>query len=403
MTTLRTLPEALAAAASTEAGYTFLAPGGAVRRSYAEIRQQALRVARSLEEAGLRRGDLVALVIGDSEQFLTSLFAASIAGLVPVSLFSPATSGDQARYLEMTSGVLRASGARAIVTSSGLVSALSALREHCPSLDIVLSYDTLDAPACEPSRQLSLDDLAFIQFTSGSTSAPKGIALTHRNVAANIAAFAACLDVQKDDVGLSWLPLNHDMGLVGMAIGSVYASVSTVLLTPVMFVKRPAEWLKAITRFRASVSFAPNFAYDLAVRRVKEKDLEGLDLSSWRVAGCGAEPVHAPTLAAFAERFASVGFRETAFLPSYGLAEHVLAATFSPVGRGPRVEQVAAEALTERYLAVPAATGDKTVSLVSCGSQLPGHVLKIVGEDGRRLADREVGVSVLGRPSVMVG
>ena len=162
-----------------------------------------------------------------------------------------------------------------------------------------------------------MDDLAFVQFTSGSTSAPKGIALSHRNLAANIDAIngPAGLATTSEDSAVSWLPLYHDMGLVGMALGPLYAARPAVLLTPQAFIKRPAEWLKAISRYRATVSFAPNFAYDLAVRRLKDSDLDGLDLSCWRIAGCGAEPVHAPTLAAFADRLAGVGFRATSFFP----------------------------------------------------------------------------------------
>src|SRR5262249_9541479 len=162
-------------------------------------------------------------------------------------------------------------------------------------------------------------------------SAPKGVVITHRNLLANIEAFSAPSGVGADaaDVVVSWLPLYHDMGLVGMAIGAIYAAVPAVLLTPEVFVKRPVEWLRALSRHRGTISFAPNCASDLCVRRVKDKELDGLDLSSWRVPGCGAEPIHASTLAAFAAKFAPVGFRDTSFQPSYGLAEHVLAAAMS--------------------------------------------------------------------------
>jgi fatty-acyl-CoA synthase len=169
-----------------------------------------------------------------------------------------------------------------------------------------------------------------------------------------------------------------------------------------VFVKRPAEWLRAITRFRGTVSFAPNFAYDLCVRRVKARDLDGLDLSSWRIAGCGAEPIHRQTLDAFAEMFAPVGFRATSFLPSYGLAEHVLAATFPPRERRLRSEAVSVSALAERRV-VASAGADNTVTLVSCGQALPDHHVRIAGEDGRALPERQVGEILLAGPSVMAG
>jgi fatty-acyl-CoA synthase len=402
MSRLRTLPEALAHAARTDAGYCFVSSDTDTWRSYADVRVESLRVARALREAGLRRGDLVAVVLADAEQFLTALFGASIAGVTPASLYPPATR-DLARYMELTAAVLRASGARAVMTTAALAPWFEEARATCPALSLVLSRESLDAPALEPDTLPSIDDIAFVQFTSGSTSSPKGVALTHANLSANIDAFAgpSGVDASAEDVGVSWLPLNHDMGLVGMAIGSVYTARRCVLLPPPAFVKRPAEWLRAMTRHRGTISFAPNFAYDLCVRRVK--DLDGLDLSSWRVAGCGAEPIHAPTLTAFAEKFAAAGFRDTSFLPCYGLAEHVLAATFPPRGRRPRTDHVSADELTRRRLAVPHDGEQSSVSFVSCGSALPGHRIQIVGDDGRPLPERHVGEILLAGPSVMLG
>jgi fatty-acyl-CoA synthase len=171
------------------------------------------------------------------------------------------------------------------------------------------------------------------------------------------------------------------MGLVGMALGPLYSSRPAVFLPTHRFVRRPAEWLRAISRHRATVSFAPNFAYDLCVRRINDRDLSGVDLSCWRVAGCGAEPIHAPTLTAFAERFRAFGFREMSFLPGYGLAEHVVAATFAPRGRPIRTDG----------------------PLVSCGVALPDHRLRIVDEHGGELPEREVGEITLAGPSVMQG
>jgi acyl-CoA synthetase (AMP-forming)/AMP-acid ligase II len=403
MAALRTLPEALARGAGADAGYIFVAGDTDRRWSYAAAQQAARRTGGSLRAAGLRRGDLVGLVLPDAAQFLTAFFGASIAGLIPASIYPPSTTSDLPRYIELTAAILRASGARAVVTSSALAPSFEAMRGLCPDLALILCAESLDGPDDEPDWHPSLDDIAFVQFTSGSTSSPKGVALTHANVSANIGAFLgpSAVAASAEDVGVSWLPLNHDMGLVGMALGALYTGRTCVLLPPESFVRRPAEWLRAITRHRATVSFAPNFAYDLCVRRVK--DLSGLDLSSWRVAGCGAEPIHPPTLAAFAEKFAPAGFRNTSFLPCYGLAEHVLAATFPPRGRRPRTEVVSADALTTRRVAVPHDGAGTSVALVSCGSALPGHRLQIVGEDGRPAEDRHVGEILLAGPSVMVG
>ncbi len=406
MANLRTLPEALAEAARAGAGYCFAVNGVDKHRTYADVRLASFRIARALRESGLRRGDLVALVLSDAEQFLETLFGASLAGVIPASLYPPAsTSGDLSRYMELTAGILRASGARAVVTSRVLAPAFDALRATCPDLALILPVETLDAPAIEPDEPPALDDIAFVQFTSGSTAAPKGVVLTHRNVSANVNAMNGPDGVATGDgdVAVSWLPLNHDMGLVGMALGPLYAGRSCVLMTPHAFVKRPVEWLRALTRHQGTISFAPNFAFDLCVRRVKEADLNGLDLSRWRIAGCGAEPIHAPTLNAFATRFATVGFRATSYLPSYGLAEHVLAATFAPRGRAPRVEELAADELTERRAAQPARAEDLTVTLVSCGRPFPGHAIRIEAEDGRALPERQVGEILLSGPSVMLG
>jgi fatty-acyl-CoA synthase len=401
----RTLPQALEQAAQSSEGYTFVVDGRERPCTYAELQQSAFRVARALRDAGLKPGDLVALVVPDAEQFLTILFGASMAGLIPASLYPPATAGELGRYFELTAGILRTARARVVITSEHLAPGFESLRPSCPDLQLVLSRESLDAPATPPERFPSLDDIAFVQFTSGSTAAPKGVVLSHRNLSANVDAIngPAGLGTGAEDSAVSWLPLYHDMGLVGMALGPLFSARPGVLLTPQAFVKRPADWLKAISRYRATVSFAPNFAYELSVRRVKDRDLEGLDLSSWRVAGCGAEPIHAPTLNAFAERFAAAGFRSTSFLPCYGLAEHVLAATFPERDRGLRVDRLSADELTEQGRAVPASADGPAVELISCGRALPGHEVRVVSESGDPLEEREVGEITLSGPSVMLG
>ena len=399
----RTLLDALDEAARTDSGYWFVANEFEVFRPYQAIRDRSQHVACGLLRAGLSRGDLVALVLPDAEQFLTALFGATIARVIPASVYPPSTSAGLDRYLELTAAILRTTGARAVVTTPALAASFATVRSQCPHLAHVLTYDAIDAPAAERSARPRLDDLAFVQFTSGSIAEPKGVALTHANLAANIDAIngPAGLATTAADVAVSWLPLNHDMGLVGMALGALYAGRPCVLMPPHVFVKRPVDWLRAIDRYRGTISFAPNFAYDLCVRRVK--DLDGLDLSAWRVAGCGAEPIHAGTLAAFAEKFASAGFRATSLLPSYGLAEHVLAATFSPPGRPPQTDEVSREDLLDRRVASPARGNEPSIALVSCGRSFPDHELQVVGEDGQPLPERRVGEIVLAGPSVMRG
>ena len=388
MAALKTIPDALADAARLPAGITFLHRDRETTRSYAELRAASLGVAHALAAAGLRRGDLVAIVIADSERFLTALLGASIAGLLPALITPPATMIESARYFEGAAGILRAAGARAVVTDAALTAGFDRLRATCPDLALVLDRAALDLPGDGGFGGAALDDLALVQFTSGSTSSPKGVALSHRNIAANVAAVngPAGLDTrpERGDVAVSWLPLYHDMGLVGMTLGAIYSRVPLYLLTPQAFVKRPTDWLRAITRYRGTISYAPSFAYELCVRRVKDRDVDELDLSSWRIAGCGAEPIHAPTLAAFAAKFAGRGFRADSLLPSYGLAEHVVAAAMAPRDRAIRVGRFGED------------------EIVSCGKPLEGHQVRILA-DGRPAADGEVGEIVLAGPSVMVG
>ena len=401
----RAIPEALAEAARSSHGYLFVGARGAeVRKSYAEMYDSALRVAGSFAALGLRRGDLVAIIVGDSESFLTTLFGASIAGLVPASLYPPATTSELQSYLDATARVLQSCNARGIVTSSALLPHIDTLRASCPDLAVVIAADALQGPSMARGNAPAPCDIAFVQFTSGSTATPKGVVITQSNLAANITAFTNGLAGTSEDVAVSWLPLYHDMGLVGMALGAMYTQAEAVLLTPEAFVKRPIEWLRSISRHRGTISFAPNFAYELAVRRVKDADLADLDLSSWRIAGCGAEPIHATTLAAFADKFRACGFRDTSFLSGYGLAEHVLAATLSPRGRGLYVERLIADDVTARRMATDAnGSGADTISVVACGAALPGHDVAIIGEDGASLPERHIGEIVLTGPSVSPG
>jgi acyl-CoA synthetase (AMP-forming)/AMP-acid ligase II len=291
---------------------------------------------------------------------------------------------------------LFASEASAVVTSSDVAPLID------PSSRAVLSIDALrDAPPLRSPVPPSLSAIALLQFTSGSTAAPKGVVLTHDNLAANTSAIASVLNLSATDVGVSWLPLYHDMGLIGMLLAAIYGCVDLVIMSPTLFLKRPTKWLEAISAYRGTISFAPNFAYDLCLRRVKPSQIDALDLSSWRVAGCGAEPIRPDTLRAFADHFKSTGFRESAFVPSYGLAEHSLAVTMAP--NGVKVDEVDSIRLVRDSRAVPAAPGASSVRVVGCGRPLAGHAVRIVDEEGRELPERHIGRIVASGPSVMSG
>jgi fatty-acyl-CoA synthase len=396
--------EALVRAAGSRCGIRAIEHDGAsLLLSYDALLCSALHVAGALHARGLAPGDRVALVVPEVADFVRVFFGISAAGLVPVPLCPPAQAGDLATFALQSQHILAASRASAVVASAAVAPLLHVDRTHT-STRIVTVDDLRGEPALARPVDVAPDATALLQFTSGSTAAPKGVVLSHANLAANVDAIIGPrgLDVRPDDVGVSWLPLYHDMGLIGMLLSAVYSRADTVIMSPVLFLKRPTAWLEAIATYRGTVSFAPNFAYELCLRRVKPSQIGALDLSSWRVAGCGAEPVRADVLLAFAERFAPAGFRASNFLASYGLAEHSLAVTFAP--NGIAIDTVDADRLVRRSIAVPSANGStQVVRLVGCGRAFPGHEIRIVDENDRKLPDRYVGAIVARGPSVMQG
>ncbi|MDE3217130.1 MAG: AMP-binding protein, partial [Gemmatimonadota bacterium] len=244
---------------------------------------------------------------------------------------------------------------------------------------------------------------ALIQYTSGSTGDPKGVVLTHANLLANIRAIADGVDMRPTDAIVSWLPLYHDMGLIGAWLTGLVQGLPIGLMSPLAFLARPERWLWAIHQERASLCAAPNFAYDLCVRKVRDEAIEGLDLSTWRCALNGSEPVSAATLDRFSERFARHGFRRGAMMPVYGLAESSVALCFPPPGREPRVDAVAREPFRRRGRAEPAAGGDPTaLQFVSVGRPLAGHEVRLT-DDGAEVPDRAVGHLHFRGPSCMQG
>jgi fatty-acyl-CoA synthase len=396
-----TISAALERAAATERGIRVIEQADrSLPISYNALLADALAIGGALHARGFAPGSHVALVMPEVADFIRAFFGITAAGLVPVPLCPPAQAGDPATFTRQSRHILNASHAVAVVTSPEIATLVGV--SGISSEPVVMPIDTLrGSPPLSAPVPVPVDRPALLQFTSGSTAAPKGVVLSHASIDANAEAIRYGLDLRPDDIGVSWLPLYHDMGLIGMLIAAVYGRVDLIIMSPVLFLKRPTVWLDAISTYRGTISFAPNFAFELCLRRVKSSQVEALDLSSWRVAGCGAEPVRAETLRAFAGHFAPSGFKPSSFMPSYGLAEHALAVTFSRGGL--KVDAVDAARLGRESLAVPVINGAPAVRVVGCGRPFPGHEVRIVDEHERPLPDRHVGRIVTRGPSVMTG
>jgi acyl-CoA synthetase (AMP-forming)/AMP-acid ligase II len=429
----RTVAQAIEdAAASTKTGFRFIEESSEAEPFFTHggIERASARYGGALQALGAKKGDRVALILPDNADFVFAFLGAIRAGIIPVPIYPPTGLGKLAGYLENTLHIVAKSGAKLLLTNAEIKRMLGSIAAQAPELQKVVAVENVRSSREElrPAK-VSLDDTCFLQFTSGSTSRPKGVILTHRNLAANVRAIMELgLGVRDSvDSGVSWLPLYHDMGLIGFVIAPLYHVNTISFLPPLLFLKRPARWLEAVSRYHASVSFGPNFAYALCVKRIKDSEVEGLDLSSWRVAGCGAEPIRAENLRAFAEKFAKVGFSERAFVCCYGMAESTLAVAFSKVGTGVSTDLVDGEALWSEGRAVPvappegapegapdgakengaAAVPPGATAIVQCGGAFAGHDIRAFAFSDTKsehpLPEREVGELRLRGPSVTPG
>ena len=378
--------------------------------SFTAVERISARFGGALQALGLRKGDRVALILPNNDDFVLCFLGAIRAGIIPAPIYPPMALGQLQAYLDNTRHIVAKSGARVLVTTAKLKRLLGTVQAACPALEQVVAIEGI-RESTEPlkAEKIGLDDVAFIQFTSGSTSRPKGVTLTHANLAANIKCIMQDgLRSGPDDVGVSWLPLYHDMGLIGFVLAPLYHLVPIVYLPAILFLKRPVTWFQAITRHRGSIAYAPNFAYALCIKRIKAAELEGLDLATWRVAGCGAEPIRPETLEGFAAAFSRIGFRKEALLPSYGMAESALAVTFTELGVGLQTLSVNGPMLWEKGTAeVVPEEDENAVRLVSCGPEFPQHAVRVFEPNDAASADplREstVGEVRIAGPSVMPG
>jgi 1-acyl-sn-glycerol-3-phosphate acyltransferase len=372
--------------------------------SFGELYSRASSVARELRRRGLEPGQTVAIMLPTCAEFFYTFGGILLAGGIPVPIYPPFRANRIAEYAARQSNILRNAESRFLVTFKQAEGLARLLQPSVPSLREVLNAERLamatDEKAAEPAgkwRPVEFlahhargQDIAFLQYTSGSTGDPKGVTLTHANLLANIRSIMAGVEVGRDDVAVSWLPLYHDMGLIGAWFVPLVAGVSLVVMSPLAFLSRPVRWLKAIHTHRGTVSPAPNFAYELCERKIADAELEGLDLSSWRSAFNGAEPVQPETMERFANRFEKHGFRRGALLPVYGLAEATLGVSAAKFGeyRVDRVDRAKFE--SEGY--AMAATGDTSaLEFVSAGKPLPGVEVRVVGSDGADAGERREG------------
>jgi acyl carrier protein len=372
--------------------------------SYAELREEAGRTAAGVADLGVGPGDAVAIMLPTCREFFGVFFGTLLAGAVPVPIYPPARASDIAEHLRRQSGILNNCLAKLLVIAPETERFADLLRNQVPTLRSCVTVSELARPEALAPRPRRSEDLAMLQYTSGSTGNPKGVMLSHANLLANIRAMGRAVAVDSHDVFVSWLPLYHDMGLIGAWLGSLYFAFPLVVMPPASFLMRPSRWLWAIHRYRGTLTSAPNFAYELCAARVDERDLAGLDLGSLRIAFNGAEPVSPDTLARFAKRFAAHGLSPSALAPVYGLAECAVGLAFPPLGRGPLVDRVDRRPLMLEGIASPARADDAdALPFAACGLPLPRHPVRVVDENGRELPERREGRIEFRGPSATAG
>ncbi len=370
-----------------------------------DLLQGARRIAAGLQQGGLAPGEAVAIMLPTSLEFFTSFFGAMLAGGVPVPMYPPTRPSQLEDHLRRQAGILDSCRAPVLISDADVRTVARLLATQSPSLKRVATVQELtETAASSTSAAVRTTDLALLQYTSGSTGNPKGVMLSHANLLANIRAWSRTIGMSADDVTVSWLPLYHDMGLIAAWLGSLYNGCPLVLMSPLDFLSRPARWLWTIHRYRGSLSAGPNFAYELVLKHVEDAELAGLDLSCWRFAVNGAEPVSPDTIERFSEHFAPYGLRRETITPSYGLAENAVGLTVHLPGRGARIDRIAREPFFRDRKALAATASDTTaLRFVGCGQPLPGHELRVVDPAGMELPERHVGRLEFRGPSATSG
>jgi len=375
------------------------------RLTYRELWDGALAYAAHLAGQGVGPGQTVAIMLPTSKEYLFCFYGTLLAGAIPVPLYPPARLATIEDHMTRHVGVLKSAGASVMVTIPEAKPLAWLLRAQVETLRAVMVPQDFSGAAKDfaPVRGRG-GHIAFLQYTSGSTGSPKGVVLTHANLLANVRAMVRAARATSEDVFVSWLPLYHDMGLIGGCFATLYCGFPVVLMSPLAFLSRPSQWLRAVHRHRGTISGGPNFSYELCLRRIQDAELEGLDLASWRFAFNGAEPVSPETMAAFQERFAKWGLRKNCLSPVYGLAEASVGLAFTPPGMPWKVDVLDRDEFTRAGRAVPARPDDPApLKVVGCGYVLPEHDLRVVDSAGLELPDDAEGQLQFRGPSATTG
>lgn len=398
-----TLTEALDYAAQGVNGLSLYDARGRIVTTtmWEDVREEALATGARLLHRGLQPGDRVGILAETSPTFIATFFGCLYAGLVPCPMPLPAAFGARRAYLDVLRGLLDAASARAIVAPGMFGDWVEEEFAQC-DLAFAGAFASLDERVDRLKPQPAAGDgLAYLQFSSGTTRAPMGVAISHRAAMANLRAMATHLQFDDRDRGVSWLPWYHDMGLVGCVLLPISVQMSMDYLATKDFMVRPGLWLDLIGRNRATLSYAPSFAYELAAKRARPS--ADLDLSDWRVAGIGGDMVRAAALRSFADAFAASGFQPSVFVPSYGMAEATLGLTFGSLGNGAQFDTLDAASLADAGVAREPQPGGRKVDLARCGAVLASHQIEIRDEAGALLPERQVGRVFAAGPSLMQG
>ena len=363
--------------------------------------------ARRFITLGLKKGDRVGIVLAQPQDFVISFLSCLYAGLVPVPMYPPLSFGKLDAWAEGALRVLSDADASLLLTDDQLQSVLWQVVPKVKSLKDLVTVAKLDAtkPFEGELPTINPDDLCFLQYTSGSTSAPKGVMVTHDNLVSNGWAIAMQGMHLKPfvETAVSWLPLYHDMGLIGFVITPLLRGMAAVFIPTLLFVKRPNIWMQTLHDFKAQHTFGPNFAFALATRKATEADVAKWDLSSVRVLGCGAEPIHADTMLAFEDKFVQAKLARGAIMPAYGMAEATLAMCFHPYGTPLKTFTLDAETFRSAGRVEQPASDSVALSFVSCGKAFDLHGVGAMDDAGNLLAENQEGELVYRGPSITKG